>query len=793
MHTMVPANRWPVGNSHSAPAAIPAVPMIVIALGVTGVRASSSASGVSTRARAILAGGLWSGGQRVKAGLTQPNGQEATMTDRRASTATGGAPMADQPGGVRNVALVGHSGAGKTTLVEALLTATGAIQRSGRVEDGTTVSDFDEVEIRQQRSVNLTLAPVVHAGVKVNLLDTPGYADFTGDLRAGLRAADAALFVVPATDGVDGLTRMLWEECAAVGMPRAGVITKIDHQRGDFNQALAACRDAFGDSVAPLYLPVGGGTTELQGLIGLLSGRMFDYSSGTRTERGPDPADDGRVEEARGILIEGIIQESEDESLMEAYLEDPASIDAKGLIEDLEKAVSLGTFYPVLAASAPRAIGLEELLEVITQAFPSPQEHPMPAVTSVDGKPVSGLSSDPDGPLLAEVVKTTSDPYVGRVSLVRVFSGTLRPDTVVHVSGHGRAERGHADHDTDERVGALTSPLGKQQRPVAACPAGDICAVAKLSTAESGDTLSSKERPLLMEPWSMPEPLLPVAITAKSKADEDKLSQALSRLVAEDPTLRMENNSETHQLVLWTMGEAHADVMLDRLSSRYGVAVEKVELRVPLRETVAGKAQGLGRNVKQTGGHGEFGIAHIEVEPLPSGSGFEFVDKIVGGVVPRQFIPSVEKGLRAQLEQGVLAGYPMVDIRVTLYDGKAHSVDSSDMAFQKAGRAALRDAADKAKVSLLEPVDEVSVMVPDDYVGAVMSDLSSRRGRVLGTEPVGRGRTMVRAEIPELEITRYSIDLRSMSQGTGSFTRSFLRYEPLPSHLADKVAAEAKN
>jgi elongation factor G len=714
------------------------------------------------------------------------------MTDRRASTATGGAPVADQPGDVRNVALVGHSGSGKTTLVEALLSATGAIQRAGRVEDGTTVSDFDEVEIRQQRSVNLTLAPLVHAGVKVNLLDTPGYADFTGDLRAGLRAADAALFVVSATEGVDGLTRMLWEECAAVGMPRAVVITKIDHQRGDFSQALAACRDAFGDSVAPLYLPVGGAGGDLKGLIGLLSGQMFDYSSGTRTEREPDPADADRVEEARSALIEGIIQESEDESLMDAYLTDPASIDPKGLIEDLEKAVALGTFYPVLAASAPHGIGMEELLEVITQAFPSPAEHPLPTVTSVDGKPVSGLSSDPNGPLLAEVIKTTSDPYVGRISLVRVFSGTLRPDATVHVSGHGLAERGHADHDTDERVGALTSPLGKQQRPVAACPAGDICAVAKLSTAESGDTLSDKERPLLMEPWSMPEPLLPIAITAKSKADEDKLSQALSRLVAEDPTLRMENNSETHQLVLWTMGEAHTDVMLDRLATRHGVAVEKVELRVPLRETVAGKAQGLGRNVKQTGGHGEFGIAHVEVEPLPSGSGFEFVDKIVGGVVPRQFIPSVEKGVRAQMEQGVVAGYPMVDIRVTLFDGKAHSVDSSDMAFQKAGRAALRDAADKAKVALLEPVDEVSVMVPDDYVGAVMSDLSSRRGRVLGTEPVNGGRTVVKAEIPELEITRYSIDLRSMSQGTGSFTRSFLRYEPLPSNLADKVAAGAK-
>src|SRR5215469_16488275 len=549
----------------------------------------------------------------------------------------------------------------------------------------------------------------------------------------------------------------------------------------------AACRDAFGDAVAPLYLPVGGAGGELKGLIGLLSGHLFDYSSGTRTERDPDPADADRVEEARGVLIEGIIQESEDESLMEAYLDDPASIDAKGLIEDLEKAVALGTFYPVLAASAPHGVGMEEVLEVITQAFPSPQEHPLPAVTSVDGKPVSGLSSDPNGPLLAEVVKTTSDPYVGRVSLVRVFSGTLRPDTVVHVSGHGMAERGHADHDADERVGALTSPLGKQQRPVAACSAGDICAVAKLSTAESGDTLSSKERPLLMEPWSMPEPLLPVAITAKSKADEDKLSQALNRLVAEDPTLRMENNPETHQLVLWSMGEAHADVMLDRLSSRHGVAVETVELRVPLRETVASKAAGLGRNVKQTGGHGEFGIAHIEVEPLPSGSGFEFVDKIVGGVVPRQFIPSVEKGLRYQMEQGVLAGYPMVDIRVTLFDGKAHSVDSSDMAFQKAGRAALRDAADKAKVSLLEPVDEVSVLVDDDYVGAVMSDLSSRRGRVLGTEPIRGGRTLVKAEVPELEILRYAIDLRSLSHGTGSFSRSYLRHEPLPSHVAEKV------
>ena len=331
----------------------------------------------------------------------------------------------------------------------------------------------------------------------------------------------------------------------------------------------------------------------------------------------------------RSALIEGVIQESEDETLMDRYLSGE-TIDPKVLIEDLEKAVAQGSFYPVLATSSLQGIGLAELLEIMTQAFPAPAEHPLPGVTTLDGKAVTGLSCDPDGPLLAEVVKTTSDPYVGRISLVRVFSGTLRPDAAVHVSGHGLAERGHADHDMDERIGALTSPLGKQQRPVPQCVAGDICAVAKLSSAETGDTLSDKERPLLMEPWSIPDPLLPVAIAAKSKADEDKMSQAIYRLVAEDPTLRMENNSETRQLVLWCMGEAHSDLLLDRLCTRYGVGVETKSLRVPLRETVAGKARGLGRNVKQTGGHGEFGVCHIEVEPTTSGTGFEFVDKVVG-------------------------------------------------------------------------------------------------------------------------------------------------------------------
>ncbi|MEU4514276.1 elongation factor G-like protein EF-G2 [Nonomuraea wenchangensis] len=699
--------------------------------------------------------------------------------------AAGRAPAADQADAIRNVVLVGHSGAGKTTLVEQLLAATGTIQRPGRVEDGNTVSDFDEVEVRQQRSVNLAVAPLTYNGIKINLIDTPGYADFVGDLRAGLRAADAALFVVSASDGIDGLTQMLWEECSRVGMPRAVVITKIDHQRANFEEALATCQEIFGDGVAPLYLPVIT-NGHVNGLIGLLTQKFYNYATGARTEKEPGAGYEAQIEEHRGSLIEGIIQESEDESLMDRYLEGEP-IDVKVLIEDLEKAVERGSFYPVVCSGL--GVGTHEVLEVITQGFPSPLEHPMPEITDLSGKPVQGVSCDPDGPLVAEVVKTTSDPYVGRISLVRVFSGTLRPDMTVHVSGHGLADRGHEDHDVDERIGTLSCPLGKQQRPMPKGVAGDIVAVAKLARAETGDTLSDVERPLLMTSWTMPDPLLPVAIRARSKADEDKLAQALSRLVAEDPTLRLENNAETKQLVLWCMGEAHTDVLLDRLSKRYGVEVERIDLRVPLRETFGGRCQAMGRNVKQTGGHGQYAICHIEVEPLPSGGGFEFVDKIVGGVVPRQFIPSVEKGVRAQMERGVVAGYPMVDVRVTLYDGKAHSVDSSDMAFQIAGQLALKEAASKVPTLLLEPVDELSVLVADDYVGSVMSDLSSRRGRVLGTEPVGTGRTLVRAEVPELEITRYAIDLRSMSHGTGTFTRSFLRYEPLPPNLANKMAA----
>src|SRR5271168_2227897 len=715
------------------------------------------------------------------------------MADKaNAAQGAGLAPIAKGPGDVRNVALVGPSGGGKTTLVEALLVAAGVLSRAGSVVDGSTVCDYDDAEIRQQRSVGVAVASLLHDGIKINLVDTPGYADFVGELRAGLRAADCALFVIAANEGVDEPTKSLWNECDRVGMPRAVVITKLDHARANYAEALAAAQDAFGDKVLPLYLPIG--LSACEGLIGLLSQTRYRYTDGKRSVQPPDPSDAERIEDARGTLIEGIIEESEDESLMERYL-GGESIDEAVLIDDLERAIARGSFFPVIPVCSGTGVGTLELLEVATRGFPSPMEHPLPEIFTPHGVPHADLVCDAQAPLLAEVVKTTSDPYVGRVSLVRVFSGTIRPDTTVHVSGHFASFFGepdgvgktHPDHDEDERIGVLSFPLGKQQRPAPAVVAGDICAIGKLSRAETGDTLSDKSEPLVLKPWAMPEPLLPVAIQAHAKTEEDKLSVGLGRLAAEDPTLRIEQNQETHQIVLWCMGEAHAGVVLDALGNRYGVTVDTVELRVPLRETFGGKAKGHGRHVKQSGGHGQYAVCDIEVEPLPEGSGFEFVDKVVGGSVPRQFIPSVEKGVRAQMEKGVHAGYPVVDIRVTLLDGKAHSVDSSDFAFQMAGALALREAAAAAKVTLLEPIDEISVLVPDGFVGAVMGDLSGRRGRVLGTDTAGRDRTVVKAEVPHVELTRYAIDLRSLAHGAASFTRSFARYEPMPESAASRV------
>jgi elongation factor G len=580
------------------------------------------------------------------------------------------------------------------------------------------------------------------------------------------------------------------------------VISRLDAPRADYEGTLAECQRLFGGAdgqgVLPLYVPVGGGeATPPHGLVGLLSSTGFDYGAGFPPKESADLLGQVDIDAGRGALIEAIIDNSEDETLLERYV-GGEQIQLEVLVDDLETAVARGTFFPVLPVCAATGLGLAELIELLCGAFPSPIELDPPAVMALYGGTAPALTCDPSGPLLAEVVRTSVDPYLGRLSILRVFSGTLTPETAVHVSGHGGGERGHPDHDTDEKVGQIFSPLGATLRPVERAVAGDICAIGRLGTAETGDTVSAKDAPLLIEPWDMPEPQLPIAVEAATRADEDALAKALGRLTAGDPTLRVDRHADTGQLVLWCLGEAHADVVLERLRST-GAHVSTVPLRIALRETFTAEANGHGRLVKQSGGHGQYAVCDVVVSPLPRGSGVQFAEKVVGGAVPSQFISSVEKGVRAQLEQGLDTRHvPVVDVLVTLVDGKSHSVDSSDAAFQHAGALAVKDAAAKGALALLEPVAAVEVTVPDAHVGAVMSDLSGRRGRVTGTvpdetAPVGMERTLVHAEVPDAELVRYAITLRSLTAGTGRFSRSFARLDVAPASVADSLHSDASS
>lgn len=691
------------------------------------------------------------------------------------------APAPASPDQIRNVVLLGPGGAGKTVLFEHLVAARVPAKRPRESEGASSVA--------------MAYAAVPSGGATVNLIDTPGNPDFVGEVRAGLRAADAAVFVVSAAEGLDEATRMLWRECELVGMPRAIAVTGLEKARADFDATVAACARAFGD-VQPLSVPLieAGSVTAT---VDLLSGLVHDQSGGAPRRRAPEGAEAEAVEQRRGALIESVIEESEDESLLERYLEGE-EIDLASITSDLRTAIATARFFPVLPTHAPAGVGIEELHALIVQAFPSPDAAPLPTVYTPVGAPFGSIACDPGGPLVAEVVSTTTDPYVGRLSLVRVFSGTLRPDEAVHVSGHlgqfvGHPLEGHADHDSeDERVGPLAAPVSDENLPKSSAIAGDLALVTKISQAETSDTLSSRDRPALVEPWVLPDPLLPVAIHARSKGDEDKLATALQRLVAEDVTMRLEHNSETHQTVLWAMGPAHVDQLLETLQDRYHVPIEAEPLRTALRETFVRPTSVQGRIVKQSGGHGQYAVCRLEIEPLGRGAGIEFVDKVVGGAVPRQYIASVEKGARAQLEKGVLAGYPTVDVRITLIDGKSHSVDSSDMAFQTAAAQALREAANESTVAFLEPIDGLDITVADEALGAVLADLRGRRGQVHATEPADlAGHTRIHAEVPQHELARYPIDLRSVSHGTGTFTRSFVRYDYLPPALAREVSQPA--
>jgi elongation factor G len=660
---------------------------------------------------------------------------------------------------VRNVALVGHGGSGKTTLTEAMCLATGAIPRMGRVEDGNTVTDFDPEEQRRGISVSLSIAPVEVDGHKVNVLDTPGYADFVGDVVAALHAADLAVFVVSAVEGVEVQTEVAWKLAEQRGIPRAVFVNKLDRERASYERTLDELKEKFGAGIAPLQLPIGE-ESDLRGVVELLTDVAVTYDGDGNGTEGSVPADmEAEEHSVHDALVEGIVVADDD--LMERYLADE-KIEYDELAKTLAAGVAQSAVFPVLCGSATKLIGVDRLLKFLVEEAPAPTVG--------------------DGPDAAIVFKTIVDPYVGRVNLFKVMQGTVVHDEVL---SNQRTKH-------DERIHQLFTMRGKEQENVKEVAAGDIAAVAKLSDTATGDVLAVKGADVEVEPIETPEPPLAVAIHPKSKGDEDKLATALHRLQDEDPVLVIERNAETHQTLVRGMGETHVSIALEKLARKFGVEVETEDVRVPYRETITGTAEAEGKIKKQTGGHGQFAVAWLRVEPVERGGGIEFTDAIVGGVIPKGYIPAVEKGVHETVEHGGALGFPVVDVKVTCFDGKHHAVDSSEMAFKTAAAMGMREALQKAGPMLLEPITELVIVVPEANQGDVLGDLNSKRGRIQGTAPVGNGEVEVVATAPTSEVLRYAIDLRSMTGGRGRFTAKFSHYDPVPSHLVEKIAAAAK-
>lgn len=658
---------------------------------------------------------------------------------------------------IRNVALVGHGGSGKTTLTEALLFVAGALPRMGRVEDGNTVSDFDPEEARRGISVSVAVAPFEYDGHKVSVIDTPGYADFVGDVSAALRAADFALFVVSAVEGVEVQTEMAWRMAESRNLPRAVFVNKLDRERASFSRTLDDLKARFGAGIAPLELPIGE-ETAFSGVIDLLTDTAVTYDGKT-----PDGNEGAVPEELAGdeksvhdALVEGIVVA--DDALMERYLSDEP-IEVKELEATLAKGVADASVFPVLCGSATKLVGIDRVIRFLVGEGPAPRAT--------------------DGPPVAFVFKTIVDPYVGRVNLFKMLQGTVKTD----------ASLVNSRTVNDERLHQLSVMRGKEQEPVSEVPPGDIAAVAKLADTSTGDVLGARGADVEVEPFSPPQPVLATAIRPKSKADEDKLANALHRLQDEDPVLRLERNPETKQTVLWGMGETHLSIALEKLLRKFGVEVVTDELKVPYRETIIATAEAEGKYKKQTGGHGQFGVAFLRLEPQERGAGFEFVDRIVGGAIPRQFIPAVEKGVVEAMQAGGVRGYPVVDVRVTCFDGKYHSVDSSELSFKMAGSLGFKEALAKANPILLEPISELVVTAPEQYQGDLMGDLNSKRGRIQGSSSVGNGEMEVVALVPTSEFLRYAIDLRSITGGRGRFELEHSHYDPVPPHLVDKLTA----
>jgi len=681
---------------------------------------------------------------------------------------------------IRNVGVVGHGGSGKTSLVSCLLYDMGAVNRLGRVDEGTTVTDFDSDEIERKISLQVALASGEWHKNKINLLDTPGYANFLWETQAALRVADAALVVVDAVAGVEVQTEKVWGYANEYDLPRLIAVNRMDRDRASFARTLESLQRAFGRAAVPLGMPLGE-EKDFVGVANLLTG-MADVYANDQSGKFESVDLPDSVREAAGSMKETLVEmvAESNEELMEEFFE-KGTLPPEDFIRGLHLAVRAGKVFPVLPVSSLRNVGSRLLLDAMADLLPSPAERGQ--VTGQDPVHKTEVSRAPEAsaPLSAFVFKTVADPHAGRITLFRVFSGTMKSDTNVYNSGR----------DISERVGTLALLQGKTQTPVGEIQAGDLGAVAKLKETQTNDTLCDKANPVVYSAIPIAEPPTTFAIEPKTRGDEDKISSALHRLMEEDPVLRLTRDAQTHEMLLSGMGQLHIEVVVGKLRKRYKVEVNLKRPKIPYRETIKGSAEGHGRHKKQTGGHGQFGDCKVRMKPLPRGSDFKFVDDIFGGSIPKNFIPAVEKGILESRARGLVAGYPMVDFQVELYDGQYHDVDSSELSFKIAGSLAFKDAVAKCKPTLLEPIMKVEIAVPEEYAGAVMGDLSSRRGRPQGMESRG-GLQVVRAEVPMAEMLSYDADLTSMTGARGSYHMEMSHYDEVPAHLQEKIIAAAR-
>ncbi len=679
---------------------------------------------------------------------------------------------------IRNVALVGHRGSGKTSLHEALLFEAGAVNRLGSVVEGTTVSDSDPDEKARQMSISVALSSFEWQDRKVNLIDTPGDSSFVADALGALRVCESAVFVINAVMGVEVHATRLWQRAAELDLARLIFVNMLDRERADFYRTLDSLKSAFGSHVVATEIPIGS-EHEVAGVIDLVDMKAYEYGApGGGGREGcveipiPDELAD-RAQEYREKLMDEVSESSD--ALMERYLEGE-EISHEEIVTALKEGTNHGALFPVTCGVATRNLGTNRLLDAIVEDLPSPVKHGGLEVGEVTLEPVD------DKELFAYVFKTRADPFAGRINLFRVYQGVIKQDSqVLNTRTH-----------TKERIGQLITFEGSQTGHATEFGPGDIGAVAKLKETKAGDWLAARDEPIEMPSIKLPAPVMAFAVEPKSKGDEDKVFTALRRLQEEDPTIDLHRDPQTGEQIVAGLSQVHVEVIVERLRSRFGAEVNLKTPRVPYQETIRKSAKAHGRHKKQTGGRGQFGDVHIEIQPLQAGEGFEFVDAIKGGVVPSGFIPAVEKGVLDAMQAGVVAGYPVKDVRVRLYDGSYHTVDSSEMAFKLAGSQAMKHAMEEASPVLLEPIMLVTVNVPEDAVGDVIGDLNSRRGRPLGMEPAGGGMTEVKAEVPMAEMLSYAPDLRSITGGQGEFTMDFLRYEEVPAHLASKVVDEAR-